>query len=125
MYYESKSDLTEYLSTLNVDIGIFGVANWDGIDRPIYMHRYKEWNDDGSDWWLEAPVEIRKLHVVESEEEKKLIESEGYFVIDGVVIDVDCPQVSPFLPNGFTYSPFVDELECAMWMLKTNAIGIY
>lgn len=100
--------------------GYFAVTHA-GETELLWFTQYKNWRDDGSDWYLEAPCSMHRVKTTHAEDEAYYT-GIGYVVKeDGYAYEVDSPQVSPFLPEQAELTYLGQDEEVAVnWLLENT-----
>ena len=115
------------------------IAHDSGKTESVWITRYQNWNEDGSDWFLESPNILRKYdyraintvagikkaikdiydgYDYNDDGRKRALDEIMALVTDGIFFDIDSPQTPPFLPEKFSIK-LISEEECIEW-LKTH-----
>jgi hypothetical protein len=114
--FYSRSEFENYLASLNYEIGKCGIATYEGKSYPVYIVRYKNFCEDGSDYYLEAPVDVYR-HEYKSKGEKRYLKNQlGCIFKDNYAYELEFPQTGPFLPRQFDFEAKSQE-EILDWIL--------
>lgn len=135
MKINSKQERYRYLeSVIGNEMGAYFLVTYENHTEPIWITKYSNWDADG-DWFLEAPCICRRYEFKDTSEKairkyaEELYESnyieEGIkytksMIKDGWLYDIDCPQVSPFLPDVLDNLTVISEQECLDYMIKNS-----
>lgn len=134
MKINNKDELYKFLKLNINDVGSFALATYDNHTVPIWITRYKDFDKDG-DWFLEAPCELHEFEFKDQSEKhirkyakslyKRRCVKEGIQYIKSMIrgewlYDIDCPQISPFLPYNIDDLTLVSEQYCLEWILNNR-----
>lgn len=99
--------------------GAYFIVKYRDETELLWFTQYKNWRDDGSDWYLEAPCDLIRRKI-EQPDDKKHYRRAGYIIKgDDFAYDLDCPQVSPFLPVSIEIDYLGESKDKAVaWLLK-------
>lgn len=100
------------------DGAYFNVKYAEGYTDFIWMKKFERWNDDGSNWYLEAPNHLVRYDLTgvslepyyDEEEDETYIPFEHCLIIGNFAYEIDSPQTAPFLPEVFEIE-FVTDIE--------------
>jgi hypothetical protein len=110
----NKKELEKYLESKIDNIGAYFVVLHNNVIELLWFTQYKNWNEDGSNWYLEAPCYMNRESIFL--EPGKIYCSNTK---DGFGYEIDSPQVSPFLPENIEIEFLTDKEELAIdWLLK-------
>jgi len=98
----------------------YAVVKYNGVEELLWITCHKGFND-GKDWYLEAPNQLREFHGYDlnNMEDLEFIDSYGMMIYDNKVWEIDSPQVSPFLPNDFEIE-LVDEQYALVYLISRD-----
>lgn len=115
-----------FTEQIKKDGAYFNVKYPSGETEFIWVKQFKNWNEDGSSWHLEAPNCLMKydnisLEPYYDEEEDETYESPFIhcYIEGNVAYEIDSPQTSPFLPEEFEIEFVTDEeIEAVKYMIE-------
>ncbi|WGT37727.1 hypothetical protein QH639_18075 [Lysinibacillus sp. 1 U-2021] len=121
-----------FASTIKKHGAYFNVTYHNGDTEFIWVTLYERFNEDGSNWYLEAPNDLRKykysddsLELYYDEEDEEWYDSPYLHMhIEGeFAYEVDSPQTAPFLPESFEIEFITDDCkEAAKYMLENRIL---
>lgn len=119
----TKKEREEYLGKNIKERGAYFLVKYEGETELLYFVKYEKWREDGSDWYLEAPCDIRRKKVLHHDDEV-YYQSIGHVIKDdGYAYELDCPQVAPFLPEQVEIEYVGDDEETAVnWILANQVL---
>ena len=97
----------------------YAVVKYDNKTEYIYIHCFKEFKEDGSDWYLEYPCQLYYHGDYDEQEDKSFVEENCYNVLNGKIYEVVNWQCSPWLPEYFDMRE-VSELEMIKLLITNN-----
>jgi hypothetical protein len=116
----NKKDREQYLDSKIENTGAYFLVKYENVTELLWFAQYKNFNEDGSDWYLESPCSLKRVELTNVEDEFYYLNI-GYIVKeDGYAYEVDSPQVAPFLPEEIDIEYVSDkERDAVDWLLKS------
>jgi len=135
MKINNKKEKQKFLELNIKDICSYALATYNNHTEAIWITRYQDHCEDGNDWFLEAPCELRRFefeddsdkeireYVMELYEEEYIEEGIKYvksMIRDGWLYEIYNPQTGPFLPEMLDDLTLISEEYCLEWMLNNS-----
>lgn len=118
---KSKKAREDFMGQHIKSDGGYFVTVHEGETALLWFKQFKNWRDDGSDWYLEAPCYLRRIKI-DHHDDEVYYPSIGYVLKDdGYAYEVDAPQVAPFLPEAVEMEYIGESQEVAVdWLLENT-----
>jgi hypothetical protein len=100
----------------------FNVKYPSGEKEFIWVKKFENWMNDGSNWYLESPNQLMKYDIkdislesyYDEEEKETLIPFEHCYIDGDTAYEIISWQTSPFLPEEFEIEFFTDDEDDAV-----------
>jgi len=139
MKINNENEKQKFLELNIKSIGSYALVTYNNQTEAIWITRYQDHCEDGSDWFLESPCglmryefedssdkEIREF-VEEQYKEEYIEEGIKYvksMIRDGWLYEIYNPQTGPFLPDVLDDLTLISEEYCLEWMLENRENSI-
>lgn len=121
MKINNKEELQNFLELNIKNIGSYALVTYNNHTQPIWIAKYENWKEDGSDWFLESPCEIYSFNYdLSNKEHLECIKEYGFIIKNNSVYEIVSPQVAPFLPNELDDLTLISEEYCLDWILNNR-----
>lgn len=89
----------------------YAVVKYDNKVEYIYIHCFREFSEDGSDYYLEYPCQLYQYGEMnlDNKEDLEFAEEYGYTIIDGIAYEIVNWQSGPWLPKKFSIDLVTEE----------------
>ena len=89
----------------------YAIVKYENKVEYVYIHCFKKWLEDGSDWYLEYPCRLWEYtgFDAQNKEHVEFAKVSEYTIIDNVAYEIITYQTGPWLPKEFSIELVTEE----------------